>query len=210
MIDAVVDDPVFPSYWGRNEKGMVATGEISIEELEGANLAWYESMMTAILSAKKLAGLHVHKQVVNRILEPYMHVTTLLTGTDFDNFFALRIHEGAQPEIQILAHAMLDAMELSNPIIVDPFEWHLPYAENWGLDYERLAMSVARSARVSYNTHGTSEKSDLGGDVDLHNRLADSGHWSPFEHQAMALGQPMRIANFVGWIQYRQFRANKP
>lgn len=209
MIESVENDPVRPSYWGKNQKGMSSKEELDDDVKRAANAVWNLAMRDAINYAHSLANLGVHKQIVNRVLEPYMHVTTLLTGTDFDNFFALRIHEGAQPEIQVLAHAMLDAMELSNPTKVHPQDWHLPYAEDWGLDYERLAMSVARSARVSYNLHGTNERSSLGSDSKLHERLAESGHWSPFEHQAMALGQPIRVANFTGWIQYRQFLTNK-
>src|SRR3990167_9019335 len=44
---------------------------------------------------------------------------------------------------------------------------------------------------------------DLEADVILCQRLAASGHWSPFEHVAMALKEPQRHSNFVGWRQFR-------
>ena len=98
-----------------------------------------------------------HKQIVNRLTEPFQFIKVVVTATEWDNFFKLRLHEDAQPEIHELARCMLEAMEKSEPTYLEEDEWHLPYI----LDGERIQVpleaqkraSVGRCARVSYQNH---------------------------------------------------------
>ena len=50
----------------------------------------------AVQSAKNLSEFGLTKQIVNRLLEPFMWHTVIVTATDYENFFALRAHEAAE------------------------------------------------------------------------------------------------------------------
>ena len=161
-------------------------------------------------------GMGVHKQVTNRLLEPFQHMRTILTATEFDNFFKLRIDEGADPNIRTLAEMMRDAISKSEPVIrsgkhpEDSESWHLPYVtEGERMDIRDnplflCALSSARCARVSYNNHdGTAPTPEK--DIGLHNRLLTNGHLSPHEHQGVPIIDGSRVNNLIGWIPYRAF-----
>jgi thymidylate synthase ThyX len=203
MIKSVMDNPAMPIHWGRNQPGMQAQDkEVDAEE---ARALWLEARNYAVEVVTQLNELGLHKQIANRLLEPFMHMTTLVTATEWDNFFALRISKEAQPEINALAIAMKTAMDESEPIqaIV-----HLPYLSNDYIDDfnnfdDCLLASAARCCRVSYLNHGG--ESDVEKDIELAKKLMKSGHWSPFEHQALSFGidDELRSNNFIGWIQYR-------
>jgi len=156
--------------------------------------------------------LNVHKQVANRLLEPFMWHTVIVTATEWDNFWNLRCHPGAQPEIRLIAERMRAATEASEPAELDWDEWHLPLVRPE--DREQVAsiddlvkISAGRCARVSYLTHAG--KRDLDADVQLHDRLLESGHMSPLEHPARPLSEAELAegewsGNFRGWLSYRK------
>lgn len=170
--------------------------------------------LKAQIAAKDIPGdwLNVHKQLANRLLEPFMWHTLIVTSTEWDNFFHLRAHADAQPEIQEIARMMLAAHEASTPREVAYGEWHLPLIGANGGDAadaelsgeELLKIATGRCARVSYLTHAGSR--DPSADLVLHDRLLESGHLSPFEHPA----RPLRpeegefSGNFRGWRPYRK------
>lgn len=212
MIQGVIDDPVMPVSWGRNQRGMQAGAELSGDELAAAQTAWLRGRDAAVETARTLAAAGLHKQVVNRVLEPWMWITVLITATEWDNFFAQRCHPDAQPEIRVAAEMMRDAMAASVPVL-RPFgrrsaeAWHLPFITEedravFDLDTLRR-ISVARCARVSYLTHDG--KRDPQADLDLAQRLASANppHWSPFEHVARVVWDADFVANFRGWRSYR-------
>lgn len=207
IIDRVENDPVRPVHWGKNQRGMVADSEISIELVSEAEKVWQEALMAAVESARKLADLGVHKQVVNRVLEPFSWISVVLTATEFDNFYALRLGHDAQPEIQALARAMRDAHDASEPVHRAFGEWHLPFTseEEAELITVGQAHSVARCARVSYNNHVTGERSNYEQDAKLAESLRVDGHMSPFEHQAVAMDSDKRFFNLRGWASNRFF-----
>jgi thymidylate synthase ThyX len=154
----------------------------------------------------------VHKQIVNRILEPYAHIRVVFTATEWDNFFNLRRHDDAQPEIKCLADNIWDAMQESVPVRTTG--WHLPYVlpdelNNWPED-ACIMYSVARCARVSYMNHGMTRIDHIQ-DAKLHDILLRDGHMSPFEHQArpLMIGDPINASNFRGWMQYRKMLPNE-
>ena len=217
MIKRVTEDCFTPLYWGKNEKGMQATSELSITEQDEANEIWLEARDNAIVSVKKLLKIGVHKQIANRLLEPFMWQTIIVSGTYWDNFFNLRMHPDAQPEIRKPAMMMYDLYNSSipNADLSKTFNWHLPLVEDdeigdllksFTID-EIKKICVGRCARISYLTHDG--KRDPLADIQLAERLLFSGHMSPFEHAAISLTSNIQCGNFNGWKQYRKFLPNE-
>ena len=203
MIEQVRNDPAMPIEWGTNKPGMQAGDPV--DNPERAVLSWRMAALEAAYRAEKMAELGLHKQLVNRVLEPFQWMHTIVTATDWDNFFTLRDHPAAQPEIAALARSMRTAMQLSKP---DTQFWHIPYV---GIEEapihnrnDVLMVSAARCARVSYLNHdGTNP--DWERDLALAEKLLEAKHMSPFEHQAFALDDPYeRSGNFRGWCQFRK------
>jgi thymidylate synthase ThyX len=244
MLDDVKNNPAVPVYWGKNQSGMQAAEElddttsITLWEANGpypepytttaraaAQREWLKARNSAIFHVEKMVELGLHKQIANRLLEPWMHITVLATTTEHENFFSLRAHKDAQPEFQQLAYIMLDEYQKSVPNKLEVGQWHIPFGDkfeevrlvslnnsnydvespDWhkGMTELRLKIATARCARVSYlNFDG---KDDYSADVALADRLASSGHWSPFEHCAQAMETATVSGNFIGWKQYRKF-----
>ncbi len=207
IIKQVRENPAIPIHWGKNQRGMQATEELSDEQEAAALAAWLEARDHAVESAQKLVGIGLHKQVVNRLLEPWQWAHDVVTSTEWDNFFSLRVHKDAQPEMETLAVKMRAAMEASTPILRMEDDWHLPYIlaeERLGLSLaQQIRSSVARCARVSYMNHDGTEP-DVAKDSELYERLAlhVPPHMSPLEHQATPGNN--RTGNFSGWRQWRK------
>lgn len=212
IIDQVSLSPAMPIYWGKNQKGMQAASEIDAEAKRLAANTWLMARNSAIQHAAELMNLGVHKQTVNRILEPFMLMNTIVTATDWDNFFNLRLHESAQPEIRQLAEVMLDALNLSVPRKLNEFDWHLPYVTDEEVAQFGVAtcaeFSVARCARVSYKTH--EGVVDQVKDRERFKDLLESGHMSPMEHQAQATmpTKSSEKSNLKSWLQFRKILRN--
>ena len=218
QIEMIKEDPAMPIHWGKNQPGMQAKEEnTALVDMSwrddcaayecDAESAWLTAMDYAISVATALNNAGYHKQIVNRILEPFTHIKVIVTATDFANFFALRDHPDAQPEIRELARVMKGAMTASTPQVLKEGDWHLPYldAEDLSNIYEYLkkgriirdepsgvdtrmmacAISAARCARVSYLTHD-GERPTIEKDMELYHHLvhANPPHMSPCEHQA--------------------------
>ena len=211
MIAAVREEPALPIYWGRNQSGMSAREPVAPEREQRARAEWQAALADALRHAEALSdsAIDLHKQLVNRLLEPFAWITVIISATEWSNFFTQRCHEDAQPEIKHIAELMLGAYRASSPDLVERGRWHLPLIQRDERDLpaELLCrLSVARCARVSYLTHGG--RRDHEKDLDLYERLLGggaNGHWSPFEHVATpAADAADRSANFVGWEQYRK------
>ncbi len=207
IIDQVREQPWAPIHWGANQPGMQAHAELSEADKTNAIYAWKEAAYIAASIAERMVEIGAHKQIVNRILEPYTYIDVLITGTDFENFFMLRDHEDAQPEIRELAQLMKAASDASVPKLLHMGEWHLPYItdEDWKAaerycqvgritrdipSYaEKLEVvrkiSVARCARVSYKAFD-GNVAPIEKDLELFEQLLGSQplHASPAEHQA--------------------------
>ncbi|QEG09271.1 thymidylate synthase [Stenotrophomonas phage Pokken] len=207
IIQQVMDDPWGPLHWGKNEPGMQANAELEGESLFNARMAWSSAALMAAAEATTLVRAGAHKQIVNRLLEPFTYIDVVLSGTDFANWYALRDHKDAQPEIRELASLMKEVQAHSTPTLLQPGEWHLPYIESKDVveakkylkigritrdeprDEEIIELlkkaSAARCARVSYKLFDGSN-ANFEADLDLFNRLLVSQplHASPAEHQA--------------------------
>jgi thymidylate synthase ThyX len=221
IIEAVKENPFIPTWWGKNEPGMKAREELDdtiadqFRNVDGkmvpltrraaAKHDWLVARDSAVAHAERLVELGLHKQIAGRVLEPFSHITVIVTGTEFENFFALRAHEDAQPEIQELARIALDLYNINDPRRLKEGEWHIPFGDKMpeGADLSlQLTISTARCARLSYLTFDGAMNVEK--DIEIHDDLSTNGHWSPFEHQAQALGSSIRVGNFTGWKQYRK------
>lgn len=221
MIEDVLRDTAMPLHWGKNQPGMQAREEHDSLVLCGRNIterdrtgpyvspqqAWLYARDRAVEMARNFAAAGYHKQIVNRLLEPFAHINVVVTATEWDGFFLLRDHEDAMPEIRLLARAIRDAVDDSDPRWTLTGDWHIPYVREGEVSDRRTALkvSVARCARVSYLTHDGRE-STVGEDIALYDRLvsANPPHASPLEHQARAEGFPKAYyRNFRGWCHLR-------
>lgn len=211
MIRNIINDMAMPVHWGVNRSGMQATDQLTGIKLTLAKFLWRTAGYCAVSIAFLLYLVGAHKQVGNMILWPFMHFTTLVSSTEWDNFFELRDHPDARPEIQILAQQIKIAINQSSPKILRKGQWHLPYVTasdraNRNLSISDLIkISVARSARVSYLTHD-SQKPSLEKDLQLYDRLVGSKPWhaSPTEHQATPTADTKLWGNFRYWGQARK------
>lgn len=211
MIEDIRKEPAMPVYWGKNQSGMQAKEELDESTKDAAKQIWLDACEGAIANAEKLMALGLHKQIANRILETWFHMRTVVTASEFLNFYGLRRHPDAQPEFKALADCMWNAHEASTPQVKSTGEWHLPFVrdDEWWMDLDLLKkISVARCCRVSYlNLDGTNP--DIEKDINLHTKLVESGHMSPFEHAACCTGDRQYYGNFRGWKQYRKYIPNE-
>lgn len=229
VIEQVARDPFVPKVFTKNQKGMTANEPLPPEMQELARKAWLIAAEAAATQAAGLVAMGVAKQYASRLLEPFMWTRALLTSTEWKNFFALRIHESAQPEMRELAEKIRDALDSSIPVDrslgSNNLPWHLPFIDHETLgeivDYAKerdgvvpdiqgvigmaLKRSVARCARVSYNNF-EGKRSTVQQDVDLFTKLVGERpmHASPAEHQARAFATAERSGNLVGWEQFRK------
>jgi hypothetical protein len=195
----------FPYEWGENQKGMQAETVLQDHEAEEAKRIWQEAALDACRHAERLLAMNVHKQVVNRLLEPFVFTTVLASATEWENFFSQRCSKLAAPEMMLPAVAAFEAMHGSTPVPLRRGEWHLPYisAEERAVltltDQRRV--SVARCARVSTLTQDGVR--DTAVDLGLYERLVSARpmHASPLEH--VATPHPYGSGNFTGWLQFR-------
>ena len=205
QISKVIRDPALPTEYGLNRPGMQATETLDRQKTFMAKTLFRMASVAAVCFAYALGKLNIHKQVVNRILEPFMWHKVIVTSSEWKNFFTLRDSNLAQPEMQMLAKAMRSALDNSTPKKLGWGEWHTPYvseAEAESLSTEDLCgVSMARCARVSYLTHDGQR--DIGKDLDLAKRLMKDQHWSPAEHVAVPDAAYSTPGNFDGWAQLR-------
>ena len=187
-----------PIYFGSKKSGMQAGDELDGNDLINAKLFWEAALFDAITWATELDELGVAKEVCNRLVEPFQLVKVVCTATDWDNFFNLRLHPDADPNICMLAYKMYQAMQESKPIELKAGEWHLPFVNvGWNgkgemcyadddfnfVELEQaIKLSAASCASVSYRTEGmTLEKADKIFDMLI---KAEVVHSSPLEHCA--------------------------
>ena len=222
MIKAVMKDPYIPIKWGKNQPGMVAKDE-EIEDIERAKAEWLMARDNAVYHAGVLDKMGLHKQHTNRLLAPFQHTKVVVTTTELDNFFNLRLASDAQPEVQMLAQVMAQAYEDSTVFTLLEGDWHLPYIDKvFGYDAEgnpevfytydgkevsleeAKAISVACCAAVSYRMEGiTVDKAQ-----DIYNKLGvgtNKFHASPFEHVCTPWQEHEEVekGNLLGFHQLR-------
>lgn len=206
MIELIKSNQQVPMWTGKQVGMQGATVDDLTKKL--ATDVWISAMNNAIASATALDKLGIHKQNANRLLEPFQTMKTIITGTDWDNFFKLRIHPAAQPEIQMLAEAIKIAIDASDPIDCSNITgfWHLPYMKlsditRMGWDKAKK-ISASCCAQVSYRKLDTSDDKAL----DIFDKLisGDIIHGSAFEHICRPTEpDEKQVGNLTGFRQYR-------
>ena len=223
MIERVERDPVIPLHWGRNQPGMQAEEEsnapVDVRWMDGMSSndtqsltreqAWRMALDTAVLTARSFANADYHKQVVNRLLEPFAHMTVVATATlpEWEAMLHLRMHAAAEPHFQLLAGEIARTLEGGEYYPMCIGQWHLPFTdvENRRKWFENAVLSVARCAHTSYDTVD-GYKMDFSRAHKIVREMVDADrfHASPFEHQARASDHVTRSRNFSGgWMQLR-------
>ena len=234
MLSQVWNKPAMPVHWGANIAGMQAKSELLGWKRRVAINLWMLAGKTACVFAWFLNKVKLHKQVANRILEPWQLMYVTLTTSKLANFFNLRIHPDAQPEICYLASLMQLRFKGTPSKLLKHGEWHLPWITSRDIiDANEIAFnlcipaqeilkraSTARCARSSYGTF-TGERS-LIKDLELYDKLIvmKPVHASPAEHQVTPdtikeviygkdsiesiWNQPKLHGNMFGWIQHRK------
>lgn len=223
----VWSDPAVPIHWGKNQKGMQARAELTGWRRWMARRLFLAARIPVLVIVWLLTKLKLHKQVANRLLEPWVWHTAIISSTNIENMLGQRDHEDAQPEFRVLAQCIRKARDMSVPQKLEWGEWHLPYVlpadwaavasleaidpdrdENghiiWPETPEIALVGAARCAAVSYVRQN--DVRDIEKDLKLAKRLTESGHWSPFEHVAVASPNHEKDSNFdAGWKQLRKF-----
>lgn len=249
LIEQVRNNPAIPVHWGKNQRGMVADEEISesvklceiweetgdlVQSNTPPSFAWGIAADNAARVAEAFHKAGYHKQVVNRLLEPFMWTRGVITATRgaWESVFALRCHKDAQPEFQALAYKMKEAIESSEAQILKVGEWHLPYVtcdrnalnRNAKQEYfnspeaevfeeytlkEAIKVSTSCCAQVSYRALDNSLEKALK-IYDMLN-LPEGGvfkeapaHMSPCEHQACVMSE----FDIHRWPGYNNLRGN--
>lgn len=205
----VLSDIAWPVVWASEQKGMQGGDELTGWRRRAARGLWKGASLSAVGFATALGKIGLHKSLVNRLLEPFMWHTIIVTSVDYENFFHQRVSPLAQPEIRLAAEAMLKAYQESTPTLLQYGEWHTPLIqpdeESLPLE-DRKRISAARCARVSYLTHAGIR--DIAEDIAMYLRLttADPAHASPLEHVATPhspVSSRPEFGNFPGWDQLR-------
>lgn len=204
MHEQITQNPAEPVFWGKNQPGMQAAEELTGDDLYMSKYYWDAAKSAAIRFAKAMSERGLHKQIANRGTETWMMMKTVITGTEYSNFYWLRDHSDAQPELRELARKMYKAHTESKPRQLEPGEWHLPYVwtcrdiigniyyrdshgEELSLE-DAIVVSASCCAQVSYRKNDDSlEKARR-----IYNQLINSkpAHASPVEHQATPM--PLR------------------
>jgi hypothetical protein len=200
QIAKVIERAFVPETFGKRVKGMGYGEGLAEEELEMAKDIWLEAAGSAARLAQALNELGIDKSRANRLLEPFIVIDDIITGTEWENFFALRQPRNsdpvpqstfpAQPEFQIVARMMRDEMLTSVPRTLAFGEWHMPYTDDLPglppsaeIDWDFWGhVSAGRCAKVSFDTHEIYEAPELGSE--RAKKLKTDGHMSPFEHVA--------------------------
>lgn len=222
MLRMVWNNPAMPIHWGQNQPGMQAKRVLTGIQYTLARGLWRGAAKAACAFAWGMMKVGLHKQVANRILEPFQHIKVVVTATDWDNFFELRCHPDAQPEFQALATQIRDARAASTPQVIGVAEWHLPYIERhrdihgtllYSIPGEVGSCSLANAIKISASCCAQVSYRKLDDSLekarDVYQRLIESRpiHASPFEHQATPERDPddhHLCGNFTGWVQHRK------
>ena len=226
--DEVERNPYIPPVFGKNAKGMQSYEELPEDVSAEARAVWEDCLNYCLQGARKLHALQVTKQTANRLLMPFFYTETLITATNWGNFFAVRFHKDPQPEMVTLAEMMLRAYKSNIPTPVHDGDCHAPYVIESDMEVREAFESVSgdkSQARFNYFKMSVSaNRCKRISTVKLEKRLTlveeyteaqnafVEGHFSPFEHQGVpvrasvlhSLNAPAHSGNFVGFLQFRK------
>ena len=204
FIEKVKNDPFVPLRWPKRSKSMAPREYFTDpDQIEQLNRLWLDCRDAVLPYVEAMTEIGAHKEIANRPLMAWQWITTVITGTEWDNFFNLRCHPDAEQHMRRLADLVRAVHMSSQPRELNWGQWHLPYLtdDEQDLDLDigtKKKVSVARCARTSTLTQGT-----IAEDLNLFNRLytAEPIHSVPFE--MVATPAEGRYANFEGWMSFR-------
>lgn len=203
IIEAIRRKPFVPLTFNKRVKGMGVGDALDDDRQLSSRMRWLTARDAAVTAAEVLVKLDVDKSRANRLLEPFMWHTAIISATEWENFFGLRCHPAAQPEMRMIAEMIRAEMDASEPIeLLDGggrFGWHLPLVRDkvdgdllyrMGTTSEQeitkflKLISASRCARVSYDKHNDDE--DITKTINRAETMMQSvpAHLSPFEHVA--------------------------
>lgn len=220
LIERVREHPFIPEF-NQRVKGMGVGDSLTSDKQWIARGIWLDARNDAVHHAQNLIEIGVDKSRINRLLEPFMWHTVIVTATEWDNFFALREPPtslcpdpsfGAAPEFQITARLMHVVMNQSDPILrphgFGEESYHLPLV----VDEERASyepvdlcrLSASRCARVSYDRHHDDEPIDT--TLQRASGLITNFHLSPLGHPARAHHPDLHLDTgpLRGWRPFRK------
>ena len=203
LIEEVREDPVMPAKFRLRTKGMGGGEELSGEELLAAEQTWRNIARRSANHAEALNKCGLAKEIVNRPLDPFIRMHSLMTATrdGWLNFFGLRLDPGADPTIQALAYICYEAYRASTPRLLQSSEWHLPFVDTdtvnavsgFVLDEEERdqkqfdqrsfdehcneierKVSAARCAHLSYNDLETGKRMTVERALAIYDKLTNS------------------------------------
>jgi hypothetical protein len=214
QLEMIGDDDARPVSWPAEQPGMQGGAELTGQALAEAQEFYDICRNAAVMATANYLAEHpdkatrLHKSVTNRLIEPYMQHKVVMTGTAWQNFFGLRVHPDAQPEIRVAAELAKEAYDRSSPVLLEPGEWHLPYIDDEDRavapDVASLVRgSVSRAARTSSFQHGAPGEpvvKDLAKDQSLYAKLvsAEPMHAAPLEHVATPDLQNEHVVDIAG------------
>lgn len=206
------DNDVLIECYGRVSDELYTPEEMAFTSLE----AWDYAKVHAIKVSQAFKEAGYHKQIYNRLTEPFQMIKAIVSATEYSNFFWLRDDVMADPTIAELARKMKEAYDNSTPQLLKAGEWHLPYVftdfvvvdgksrqiyfsrdeidmrDNLTLE-QAIKVSAARCAAVSYRN----EDYGLEKCLQLYERLVgdERKHSSALEHQATPMNEKTYASN---------------
>lgn len=194
-----------PVRFGGNVSGMQDNGSHTqlINDLYTPEEWWDLAKLSAKSFSQGFSDAGYHKQISNRITETFQKMKTVISGTEWANYFWLRNHTAADPSLGDLASCMFEAYQQSTPTLLRAGQWHLPYVS---VDYiyddriqlffiddqsglcnnitieDAIKVSCARTAAVSFRN----EDYGLEKCIQVYERLVgdERKHASAMEHAA--------------------------
>lgn len=210
MLNEIRSNPFVPWHWTKNQSGMqgvvgwdakvllkgAAAQFVDADTPVAREAAWLHGRDMMADLAESFKDAEYHKQVANRLVEPFMWMDLLVTATDWKNFLHLRDHADAEPHIRDLAVLVGKALSEARVQLLEIGDWHLPYIDwaDWeeaksrfGSTNEQLdflkKISAARCARISYTPFDGDPSYER--ELERFDQLVgnDAVHASPLEHQ---------------------------
>lgn len=203
----------FRPEWASRVKGMGQGAALEASQIKLADYVWDKHIENCLRTAEALNDLDVAKQAVNFAQQDIAPLVEIITATEWDNYFALRLElkdDGtpvARPEVYLTAKAIKEARDASTPVLMDHTGLHLPLIRPEELEVlqsardhdggemayqlEHLAevehywslVSVGRCAMISFGRVDVDEPADKSFER-ARDRLLAVGHAEPFEHVA--------------------------
>ena len=127
MVKSVMETPFIPIAWQKEHKGMQGTEYFTdTKDIQNNIETWITARDYVIKQAEGLNDYYgVTKQLCNRLLEPFMYHTVLVTATEWENFFELRCPKYQTPVSQTIEpqRSWKDLIaNHSNPVNLDILE----------------------------------------------------------------------------------------